>query len=264
MLNLTTRQVRTTLVVLVQHHLVYHATDENDQTYYSANGLQAYNVCFRIAKTAKWAEDRYGKAASKVILKLSTLGHAKVEDLEAAFGLSLQMKPNITAGKKRTFTDAMDESYSSGPRNGTEKHDLATNGEDLSIVNSNTSKSKKSPIRSISQLHYIISLLLRDGFLMKVTEYQFLTDYEIAHEAESEILRRFYPIEGPKGTKEKGEFRARVRSLKAKWRDEANNILDMIDVKESATRNGTGGRGSSIHHSIPQSEDGFRLKVGFL
>jgi hypothetical protein len=95
--NLSTRHVKSALVVLVQHLLVRHHT-ESGETFYTANGDMAYNVAFRFGKMARMVRERLGEPAAEVLHNVATLGHARVGDLVENYFAKKDSEPGKSNG----------------------------------------------------------------------------------------------------------------------------------------------------------------------
>jgi hypothetical protein len=81
--RLPLRQIKPSLVILVQHHMVMYDKDETNRTHYTANGDAAYNMAFRFGKFAAMVQEQWGENAAYVFRKLATLGQSTINHLAA-------------------------------------------------------------------------------------------------------------------------------------------------------------------------------------
>jgi DNA-directed RNA polymerase III subunit RPC3 len=238
-LNLPPRQIRTGLVVLVQHNLAFHWTNDRGQTFYRANMEQAYSVCFRTAKLARTAQKRFGQPASDVMIKLSTMGQATLPELETVFGF----QNHIESTENTTYSSV------NGSGNGSIANHHPTNG---TGPNSGT----KRLVSSVSQLHRVIDQLLRVGYLIKVVPHQYMTREDIELAAETVVKAGpKYADGGAKGVKAKKEFKRDVIELKRKWRNSAHDYSETIQDRARKRQ-----RRLSSDDEM-EDEDRFRIEV---
>ncbi|KAF2454408.1 RNA polymerase III subunit RPC82-domain-containing protein [Lineolata rhizophorae] len=200
--GLTSRQLKHGLVVLIQQHLaLYYSSDSDGQTYYEADGINAY-MLVRSGKIIRLLQERFGESAGGLGLNLLLLGHVKIKDLADAYGF------NKRKGK------------TNGPEgiNGGGIHD-----EEIDT----------SHIRSLAELHRVLDELLRAGFVVKVQETHFRPAADIENDAVQAVMESQFP-NGVKGTKEKAQLATSVKALKRKWRDGD----DYDEYNQSAGTNG--------------------------
>jgi DNA-directed RNA polymerase III subunit RPC3 len=190
--------VKSTLVVLVQNHLI-HFSEHDDGFHYSANGDAAYNMTFRYGKFARMVKNRFGDDAVQVFMKIATLGHARIGDLVHAFDAN---KPLLNGASKSTQEA---------------QHSSRVNG----IPTDNTTK---SPLSSVAHLHRTVDRLLSSGFLRLVSEWDYASDIDTKAAAEYMINSR-YPEGKPKG-KQKPEAAAAIEAQVRQWRDDALSQID--------------------------------------
>lgn len=194
--GLQTRRVSTTLVVLIQHHLILHYTDDNENTFYEADAMSAYNIGLRYGKAAKIVEGRLGAFASKLLLHVAILGHTTVQELEGA----LEAKDS----KKGADTGA------SSQANGTKRRKRANS---------------KSAAPFEENLQDTLCCLLQSGFLLKAQANQYFPEADLLTEAEKTVLENGWPT-GVKNKKERMECEVAVRELRLKWRDAADEYSE--------------------------------------
>jgi hypothetical protein len=198
--KLPAREVKSTLVVLVQNHLAFFS-EHQDGFYYSANGDAAYNMAFRYGKFARMAKNRFGDDAVEVFMKIATLGHARISDLAHAFDAH---QPLLNGASKST-----QEVQHSSKANGT-----------------SSDANHKSRLSSLAHLHCTVGKLLSSGFLRLVSEWDYTSDIDSKKAAEDLVNSR-YPENKPKG-KHKPEAALAIDEQVRQWRDEALSQLDDI------------------------------------
>lgn len=140
----------------------------------------------RPGKIAKLVEDRYGNIAGGVISNLLSLGHARVDDLAAAYGLDVG-------------------EIGSGVRNGVAK------------VKANN-RNKASGL-TLGELHTTIHTLLQAGFLTQVEVAHFRSVADNRNEAERIVRSRPEFTGRPRGTKEKASLEAAIQKQLKQWQN---------------------------------------------
>jgi DNA-directed RNA polymerase III subunit RPC3 len=104
-------QVRHSLAVLIQHHLVYYyEAKEEGTTYYEADWRNAYSLV-RAGKIIQLVEQRLGECAARVISVILDLGHVKVRDLLTVPELLL---PTAKKRKQAAKTNGLNGGYMDG------------------------------------------------------------------------------------------------------------------------------------------------------
>ena len=115
--SLTTRQIRHGLAVLFQQNLLYTRIDPETKitTTYDANPFACYSL-IRSGKILETIDQQFGSAERELVQTLLQLGHARVNDLNHAFGSR--------------------DSYTNGRTNGSQGHPngLISSGDDLLLV----------------------------------------------------------------------------------------------------------------------------------
>jgi hypothetical protein len=193
-------------------------------------------------------EERYGAAAAQVLMKVATLGHARISDVEKSFDLSPK-RPNGLNGIR--------DSLSSTSLNGSSK------AHQEELAHSET-------VKSVPHLHHLLDTLLKSGFICLASQYDYKTDEELDDDATLHIYSQ-YPGGQPKG-KEKAEAAAEVNRKKREWRDQAYSEIVEAELPrkrrkaEGALSNGTTGHSldeSQTDHLLPEKEldVNFRLSV---
>lgn len=192
--DLSAKQLKHALVVLIQQHLVLHNTSEDEETtYYEVHWSNAYALV-RSGKIVKLCEDRFGESAGGIISNLLLLGHAKVKDLAEAY--------NVAVKKHNEINPEANHINGEGLPNGVGK-DTHSNG-------------AGSHIRSVGELHRILNELIQAGYVRPVRDIHFRPTADITADAEQIVKREKFPggIKGPKG---KADFAEEVNNLKRKW-----------------------------------------------
>ena len=194
--GLSSRQLKHSLAVLIQQHLVYHyKTTDGDATFYEADWKSAYALV-RPGKIIKLVEERFGKVAGGVISNLLLLGHARVDDLVAAYNLDAGRDGRMDAGNAAYIKGG-------GMLNGAGK-----------VKTANTTKARGL---TLEVLHTTIYNLLEAGFLMQVLPAHFRSLTDNRNEAER-VVQRYAEFGGPpKGTKQKAAFEAEVQKQLQTW-----------------------------------------------
>ncbi|MBE7180415.1 MAG: hypothetical protein INR71_04245 [Terriglobus roseus] len=212
------------LVILLQHHLAFHRTDERDGlTYYEANLDGAYALV-RAGKSIDIVREKFGEGAAQVASNLLLLGHASVKDLVDSY----QLKSN----------GDVDQNDQPNGTNGL----LAADAE----------------IRSLEQLHTTLHKLKRASLVDAVTTKTFMSRADIDAEAAS-IARRSMPDQkAPRGKKEKDRYDRIVHSLKRRWRD---SDMDEQDEDEyGPKRRKTNGSTNGVNGTHGHHYEGVRLR----
>ncbi|KAK7526507.1 DNA directed RNA polymerase-like protein III subunit Rpc82 [Phyllosticta citriasiana] len=222
--NLTLRELKHGLVVLIQQHLVLHYTGE-EETFYEPDWQHAYALV-RYGKIVKIIEDRFGDAAGGLASNLLLLGNAQISDLAQAYGV---------ATKKEASNDA--QVNGNGVTNG-------DHGEEIQ---------DSVHIKTIDDLHRVLRQLLESGFVTKIHAKHFHPTSDLRNEAERMIKVNMFPT-GVKG-KEIIQFNAEVNNLLAKWRDEASS------GDNEQLGSGAGTKRSATDTQAPARK---RIKIGVL
>ena len=205
--GLSSRQIKHSLAVLIQQHLVYHyRPPDGDATFYEADWENAYALV-RPGKIINIVEERYGKAAGSVVSNLLLLGHARVDDLAEAYNL----------GTGRVYGASHEDvpyTNSKGLPNGARKgKTTSTNARGLTLVS----------------LHTAIYKLLQAGILAQVHSTQFRSAADNRNEAERVVQRCLEFAGGPKGTKQKAAFEAAVQKQLQAWQLGNDTGIDTMD-----------------------------------
>ncbi|EDN96672.1 hypothetical protein SS1G_01598 [Sclerotinia sclerotiorum 1980 UF-70] len=210
--QLTTRQLKLGLTVLVRQNLVYHNSDEGADTNYEANIDAAYALV-RSGKILEIAEERFGSVAAEIMGQLVLLGHAKVSDIIAELNKS---------------------------------HDTRANGNGINgATNGNGVHSYHS-----GQLNYILIQLLEQGFIQPVGRNMFRSPTDSYNAVEKALLHEDYGG-ATRGTKQKEELRSRIRQRLQDLRAEVPNWKPVGYNRPSANGhlNGTASKRRRLSHN---------------
>ena len=207
--GLSSRQIKHSLAVLIQQHLVYHyRPPDGDATFYEADWKSAYALV-RPGKIISLVEERFGTAAGGVVANFLLLGHARVDDLAAAYNL---------------YTGRVDgASCEDAP---------LTNAKGLNGVR----KAKASGL-TLKSLHTTIYTLLQAGILAQVHPTHFRSTADNRYEAERFVQRYAEFGGGPKGTKQKAAFEVAVQKQLQTWQlGDSSGTNSIVGVSGSRKR----------------------------
>lgn len=184
--QLTTRQLKLGLTVLVRQNLVYHNSEERGDTTYEANIDAAYALV-RSGKILEIVGEQFGSVATDVMEQLVLLGHAKISDIISELNKS-------------------HEAHANGNGNGING---ATNG--------NGAHSYPS-----GHLNSALIQLLEEGFIQPVGQNMFRSPTDNYNAVEKSLLQDSYGG-ATRGTKQKDELRSRIRVRLQELRSEVPN-----------------------------------------
>lgn len=180
-------QLKQTLAVLIQQHLILHNTEDTDlsseSAYYEADWLGAYNFTQRQGKIAEIVGARHGEAAAGVVSSLLEWGDARIRDLAVGYGVI----------------------------------DVWPDTKTLQVI-----ASRSNRVKSADHLAEILQTLLREGFIVPITKWNVKPTHDIEQEAERIVLTRPRFHAGLHKKQDKEEFANDVRQLIRAWRDETN------------------------------------------
>lgn len=184
--QLTTRQLKLGLTVLVRQNLVYHNSEERGETNYEANIDAAYALV-RSGKILEIVGERFGSVASDIMEQLVLLGHAKISDMIAELNKT-------------------HEGHANGNGSGING---ATNGNGIHSYPS-------------GQLNHTLIQLLEEGFIQPVGQNMFRSPADSYNAVEKALLQDSYGG-ATRGTKQKDELRMRIRGRLQELRAEVPN-----------------------------------------
>lgn len=242
--GLSSRQIKHSLAALIQQHLVYHyRPPDGDATYYEADWKNAYALV-RPGKIINLVEERYGKVASGVVSNLLLLGHARVDDLAAAY--------NLDIGRVDWPSDE------GGPY---ANHRGLPNGVRKAKANSTA----KASVLTLESLHTTIHNLLQAGILRQVHPTHFRSAADNRNEAERVVQRYAEFAGGPKGTKQKAAFEAAVQKQLQTWQLGDSSGTDSIGGVSASRKRRMGSfapssaqKRTKLGSSSAYSQNGFR------
>ncbi|KAL0260408.1 RNA polymerase III subunit C82 [Diplodia seriata] len=191
--DLTTRDIKHGLAVLIQQNLVLHYTTEGE-VFYEPHWGEAYALV-RAGKIVKMVEDRFGESAGGLVSNLLLLGHAGISDLADAYGVSSK-------------TGGVDSESLHVNGNGIVNGDDASAGADRTQVH----------IKTLDDLHRILRQLLDAGFIIPARRRHFYPTSDLRNEAERIVKANVFG--GQVKGKQVAEMEVEVNKLLKKWRDE--------------------------------------------
>ena len=193
--HLTHRQLKHSLTVLIQQHVVLWYTSSDESTQYEANYPAAYTL-IRSGNYVKVAKEKFGDYAGAVITNLLLLGHARVGDL-----LQTCEESNLEA------LGAVGE-QACVPTGNRQSVGLKNSDMKMAKVINHTSGS----------FRFALQDLLQAGVVMMVHESHFRSIADNRDEAENEVSRidNFMDL-SRKETKL--EYEATVQRKLEEWRD---------------------------------------------
>jgi DNA-directed RNA polymerase III subunit RPC3 len=209
---LNRRQISLGLVTLVQSHLVFHSSAVSPQSAYEIDWQQSYALV-RFGKVVKLVEDRFGKNASTVIGNLLEHGHTRIGDLKNA--LFPPTEP----------TDYSDDEAVNG--NGAGLKRKRTNGDHVNGTQAKVNGTddateagaESGSLKTVDEFYDAIQLLMRQGWIMKVEQTQYLGPGDFHELAEKRALEEVFGGQVPSGTKGKKDLVAETQRYKRAIRD---------------------------------------------
>ncbi|KAI5852298.1 RNA polymerase III subunit RPC82-domain-containing protein [Tricharina praecox] len=152
------KTVKQTLVVLIQQHLVVHFTHNeggNPVCYYDCNWTQAYQL-LHAGRIIRTIEELFGNDGALIASNLLQLGHARVSDFLAAYGIS------------------------------TKKARKAKDSDPSAVIEADT------PITSVETLKEVITNMLRERFLVEVKQHHVHTRTDIENGMRAELISKLH------------------------------------------------------------------------
>ncbi|KAM0254738.1 hypothetical protein ACHAQJ_006454 [Trichoderma viride] len=187
--QLAPRHIRNGLGVLVQQNLLYHHTDANSKrTTYEANPGACYNLV-RSGKILEMIDSQYGTAERDLVQTLLLLGYARVAELTHAYESRVPR--------------------ANGHANG---HDV--NGPDSGLIGSE------------SELHNVLSHLIRCEIIETVRPQSFRNPSDVYHEIEAEVTKT---APGEKATKTKIDQQRQIMEQYRSFRDQPTALKRQLD-----------------------------------
>jgi DNA-directed RNA polymerase III subunit RPC3 len=239
--QLSRRQLRHGLAVLIQQNLIYHFYEsDSDETFYEANQGAAYGL-IRSGKLMEIAEGKYGSVGLDVVRNLLLLGQSKVSDL---IDVCAEAKTQEAKLKEN------------GKRNGT-----------MNGVNGGSHITKTN-----KKFESTLAHLVEDGLVEVVKKSMFCSPTDTHNEIEQRLLKENFGG-STKGTKQKEELKEGIRLQLQSLRTEAAGwppkgkkraFGEANGINGSSKRRKTSQGTSAVNGDYDQGHDDIRLEVGFL
>ncbi|KAK3719733.1 RNA polymerase III subunit C82 [Vermiconidia calcicola] len=194
------RRLKNAVALLLQHHILYyHASYDEEPTYFQVNWDAAYAI-IRTRKIAKLIADREGEAAGRLVSNILQLGHASVGDLLDEYGLT----PD---SKRDSGIDVVD-------------HHMSEEGLVNGIAKDGKLEAVDSEVTTTSEFHSLMRKLLEKGFLVKVGQRTYTAYADLTEQVKDIVIAEYFPTGKVTGPKKAPEFKARVNEQKRKWEEE--------------------------------------------
>lgn len=195
---------------------------------------QAYALV-RSGKIIKFLEDRYGESEAGIVSNLLLLGHARINDLADAYGVS---------SKKKARANTL-EDHPNG------------NG----LTNGINTEKPNAHIQTLSELHKHLNELLETGFIASVQENHFMPEADVQNQAERLALQK---VSGStiRGAKKQAEINSTIRELKRKWRgDDDDAISGVAQAAKRKRINGLLAQPESSVYTLPLGDSEVSIDV---
>jgi DNA-directed RNA polymerase III subunit RPC3 len=228
------RQIKYGIAILLQQNVIFHSANDASVAYYEIDWQNAYALV-RLSKVVSCVEDRLGKKAGNVVSNLLALGHSRISDLTDAYfppesnsdDESDNGIPNgAGAGSKRKRANGTEANgtatKSNGVVNGGEALDDAKptmNGANGTTVHHEGTEEGHDEIASADELINIIQKLMERGWIMTMTEAQYLSPGDIHDMLQKEAIDDYHAGSAPTGIKGKKELHAQTLAKKRDMRD---------------------------------------------
>ncbi|KAA8913219.1 RNA polymerase III subunit RPC82-domain-containing protein [Sphaerosporella brunnea] len=154
--QLPSKTVKQTLVVLIQQHLVVHFTHiegGSPVTYYECNWAQAYEL-LHAGRIIRVTEERFGSDGALIASNMLQLGHARVSDFLAAYGIS------------------------------TKKARKARDAESTAAIEAD------APITSVETLKEVMMNMLKERFLVEVKQHHMQSKTDVENNVRAELVQK--------------------------------------------------------------------------
>ena len=202
--GLTPKQLKHSLVVLIQQHLAFwDVSTESDSTFYEANWCSAYDLV-RSGKLIKVVEDRYGQSVGGLVSNLLLSGHVSVSDLAQAYDLTAQL----------------------------DSSKLAKGGLTNGVPNGQPRYPSGSSIASVDHFYESLIILLNDDFVSIVNESHFRSEADNRLRAQS-IIGKQERFQGQLKAADKESYEHAVQQQLVDWKYGSNPIDKSIEMKVS-------------------------------
>ncbi|TGZ83086.1 hypothetical protein EX30DRAFT_317054 [Ascodesmis nigricans] len=156
--RLPEKTVKQTLVVLIQQHLITHFTHlegGREDTWYDCNWIACYEL-LHAGRIIRCMEERFGNDGATIISNLLQLGHARVGDFLAAYGISTSKGRKTKAAPKE----------------------------------SEPKIEADAPISSVETLKAVMGEMLKGRFLVEVKDYDMHPPVDVENRVRAEITKR--------------------------------------------------------------------------
>ncbi|KAF2085755.1 hypothetical protein K490DRAFT_10284, partial [Saccharata proteae CBS 121410] len=217
--DLSPRDLKHGLAVLIQQHLVLHHTGIDD-THYEPDWKHAYALV-RSGKVIKFIEDRLGASAGGVAANLLLLGHAKINDLAEAYGVAQKHDSAIDLEAHHI--------NGTGLQNGTD-------------INDGAAVKPQNHVNSREDLHRILQQLLDAGFVTPIRVRHFQPDADQHVDAMRIAKYRKFPNQEVKGAKMEKAVASEAWVVRRKFRDEPDRRATEDTINQPRKRMKAGNR----------------------
>lgn len=211
------RQIRNGLGVLIQQNLLYHHTNpDTKRTTYDANPDACYNLV-RFGKILEMIESQYGTAERDLVQTLLLLGYARIAELTHAY---VSRAPT-----------------SNGHANGN-----GMNGADSGLI------------QSESELHSVLSHLIRCDIIETVRPQSFRDPKDVYHEIEAEVTKT---APGEKASKTKIDQQRQIMEQYRSFIEQPKALKRQLDqfggpvTKRRKLGNGAGEEDRTMDDDMP-------------
>ena len=205
--GLTPKQLKHSLVVLIQQHLAFwDVSAESDSSYYEANWRSAYDLA-RSGKLIKVVEDRYGQSVGGLVSNLLLSGHVSVSDLAQAYDLT-------------------------PPEGKPDSSKLAKNGSTNGVLNGQPRYPVGSSTASVDHFYESLIILLNDDFVSIVNESHFRSEADNRLRAQS-IIGKQERFQGQLKAAEKECYEHAVQQQLVDWKYSSNLSDKSIEMRAS-------------------------------
>ena len=205
--GLTPKQLKHSLVVLIQQHLAFwDVSAEGDSSYYEANWRSAYDLA-RSGKLIKVVEDRYGQSVGGLVSNLLLSGHVSVSDLAQAYDLT-------------------------PPEGKSNSSKLAKGGSTNGVSNGQLRYPAGSSTASVDHFYESLIILLNDDFISIVNESHFRSEADNRLRAQS-VIGKQERFQGHLKAADKEQYEHAVQQQLKDWKYGLNASNKSIEIDAS-------------------------------
>ncbi|EFR00771.1 DNA-directed RNA polymerase III subunit RPC3 [Nannizzia gypsea CBS 118893] len=206
--NLSPRQVKHGLAILIQQQLIFHYTGfEDGVSYYQANWRAAY-LLVRSGSILQLTRERLGDYAAKVVSAILSLGHVKISHLESL--PELQPTPLRNGSHQHNGVNG-DHSLENGDE------ETMGNGVDDG-VNGDTGAYANATGEGTSRLGPTLRELAAYGYIMRVKDVHFQSPSDLLESARRAV-KASGETEGLKGKKLDEKIEEKAEIMLQEWMD---------------------------------------------